>query len=67
MKQKIITLGDHLLPMLLSALAAASLTFLQKFVSQTGICVDPTHPIAEASSLGAAFKGLHSLSLFFKK
>lgn len=67
MKARLLSLGDHLLPMLITALIAAGFTFAQTLVSQSGLCSNGAEKILEASSVGAALKGVHSISLFFKK
>lgn len=67
MKERLLKIGDHILPMVLTALAAAGLTFAQTLASKSGFCPATSEKILEGGMLGAAFKGLHSISLIVRK
>ena len=48
---------------ILAALGAAIITFIQSIAIQTGACEAPINQVNEAGFLGAALKGLHSAYL----
>lgn len=53
----------QVVPILISAGAAAGITFLQSLASAHGACPEPNIGIAETGALGAGFKAIHTAFL----
>lgn len=61
MKQTFVSSFKKALPIIISGLIAAGITFLQTLASQWGQIVPSSPPVETAGILGMTIKGIHTL------
>ena len=54
----------QVLPILISAMAAGGITFLQSLAAQSGACPAPVIGVVETAAMGGGLKAMHSAGIF---